>query len=112
MSAVDDYMAALPDDVRPVLEDVRSRLHAAVPGATETVKYAMPTLEVGGRSLVHFAGWKRHVSLYPAPPDPSPELAPYCGEKGTVKFPLLGPVPAHLVEEIGTKLLASHGGVA
>ena len=110
MSDVDDYVAALPDDVRPVVEEIRRRLLAAAPGAEEAIKYRMPTIVVDGRSLVHFAGWKRHVSLYPAPPDPSPELAPLCGDKGTVKIPLDRPVPYELITEIATKLLAAHGG--
>ncbi len=50
-----------------MLTDIRSRLHATVPGMTEAMSYGMPTLKLDGKNLVHFAGWKKHVSLYPAP---------------------------------------------
>ena len=107
---VDDYIASFPAATRDVLEDVRRAMHRAVPGAGETIRYHMPTLTLGGRSIVHFAGWMRHVSVYPAPngdADYEAALAPYRSGASTVKFPLSKPVPYELVGRIAALLAAS-----
>lgn len=88
---VDAYLAALPADRRAVVEEIRRRVLAVVPEATEVIRYDMPTWQVDGQSLVHVAAWKQHVSLYPVPPEGDAELdrdlAPYAGAKGTLKIP-------------------------
>ena len=86
-------------------------LHAAVPGAGETISYDIPALTLHGRSVVYFAGWKRHVSVYPVPDgddDYEAALAPYRSGASTAKFPLTEPVPYQLVAQIATLLAASH----
>jgi uncharacterized protein YdhG (YjbR/CyaY superfamily) len=106
---IDEYIAACPEEVRPVMEEIRRRAHDVVPGAGETIRYAMPTITLDGTSLVHFAAWKRHVSLYPAP-EPSDDavfeeaLAPHRGDKGTLRFPLAQPLPGDLVGEVVRRL--------
>ena len=70
-----------------MLTDIRSRLHATVPGMTEVMSDGIEF----GENLVHFAGWKKHVSLYPVPEPDEPleaEMSPYLAGKGTLKFPL------------------------
>ena len=107
---IDDYIGTFPPEVQDVLTDIRSRLHEAVPGMTEAMSYGMPTLKLDGKSLVHFAGWKKHVSLYPAPEADEPleaEMAPYLAGRGTLKFPLDQPIPAGLLERIIVALLAT-----
>ncbi len=99
-TSVDDYLASLPEAVRLRLQEVRETLHAAIPGAQETISYNIPTLTVGGRRVIHFAGWKHHVSLYPVPEGDAAyatAIGPYVGGKGTVKFPLSEPLPVDLV---------------
>jgi uncharacterized protein YdhG (YjbR/CyaY superfamily) len=97
---VEAYLASFPDDVRPVLEQVRATIQAAVPGAEETISYDIPTFKLGGRAVVYFAGWKHHVSVYPIPEASEAlelELAPFRGAKGTLKFPLDRPIPYELI---------------
>ena len=85
----------------------------AVRGLTGSFVYSnKPTITLGGRPVVHFAGWKRHVSMYPAPSgDASYEarVGPYRSGASTVKFPLAKPVPYELVGEIARMLAAEHG---
>jgi uncharacterized protein YdhG (YjbR/CyaY superfamily) len=107
-ATVDDYISSFPPDVQQVLDEVRRTMHATVPGAGETISYNMPTLTLHGRPLVHFAGWRRHVSVYPIPDgdeEYETQLAPYRSGASTAKFPLRKPVPAHLIARI-TQLLA------
>ncbi|GAA4355943.1 iron chaperone [Angustibacter luteus] len=106
---VDAYLETFPDDVRDVLGRIRRTAHDAVPGATEKISYGIPTLVLDGRSLVHFAGWKQHVSLYPAPDDHAlaQRIEPYHNGKGTLRFPLDRPVPYDLVADVVRALAAS-----
>lgn len=109
---VEDYLDSLSDESRAALETVRERIRATVPGADEVISYNIPTIKQGGRSVVHFAGWQAHVSLYPVPTgDESLQraLAPYVSGKGTVKFPLSQPMPLDLVQRIVEALLDERG---
>jgi uncharacterized protein YdhG (YjbR/CyaY superfamily) len=100
---VDGYIDSFPQDVQSVLREVRSTILKVVPAAGETISYQIPTVMLDGRSLVYFAAWKHHVSLYPIPPGDEAferELAPYRASKGTVRFPLGEPLPYDLIERL------------
>ena len=76
---------------------------SCAPAATETISYAIPTFDLGGRHLVHFAGYERHVGLYPTASGIAAfenELRPYKRGKGSVRFPLGRPLPAGLIRRI------------
>ncbi|XGU20181.1 iron chaperone [Rhodococcus sp. 3Y1] len=64
---IDEYIASFPTDVQPALESIRETIHNTVPGLDETISYQMPTMTVNGKNLIHFAGWKNHISMYPLP---------------------------------------------
>ena len=88
---VDAYLADLGDEAREVVVRIRAVVHEQVPGLTETIRYDMPTFQLDGQSLVHVAGWTKHVSIYPEPRADAAladALAPYSSGRGTLKFPL------------------------
>jgi uncharacterized protein YdhG (YjbR/CyaY superfamily) len=102
---IDTYIAGFPRPVRTVLERVRSTIRKAVPGAEEAISYGIPAFKLHGRSMIYFAGWKQHYSLYPSNDRLvaafKNELAPYeVNSKGTIRFPLSQPVPAKLIAGI------------
>ena len=106
-ATVDDYIASFPTAVQEALHDVRRTMHAVWPDAGETISYNIPTLTLNGRSLVYFAGWKRHISVYPIPDGDDAyetQLEPYRSGASTAKFPLGKPIPLDLIARI-TKLL-------
>lgn len=106
---IDEYIATFPPDVQRVLNALRETIHSALPEAQEKISYDIPTFTLDGRNVVHFAGWKHHVSVYPIPDtdqDLVRELAPYRASKGTVKFPLGEPVPFDLVGRLARSLAA------
>jgi uncharacterized protein YdhG (YjbR/CyaY superfamily) len=105
---VDEYIAALPDDVRPLMEGVRRSVHAVVPDAGETISYAMPTFTLDGVPLVHVAVWKKHIGVYPLPAmddDLARDVAPYRGTESTLRLPL-DAVPYDLLERVLAAMVA------
>ena len=106
---VDQYIAHLPADVQAALERVRGAIRKALPGALETISYQIAAFKQDGATVVYFAGWKEHYSLYPANERLvaafKDELAGYEISKGTIRFPLSRPVPVRLIGGIA-KFLA------
>ena len=53
--------------------------------------------------LIHFAGWKRHIGMYPIPAGDEAfqrAVAPFATAKGTLRFPLGTPVPHDLIADV------------
>lgn len=101
-SDIDEYISGFPAATRKLLRRVRAAIRQAAPGAAETIKYGIPTFTLDG-NLISFAGYKRHIGLYPAPRGGAAfraELAPYRSEKSTVRFALDQPIPLDLVRQI------------
>jgi uncharacterized protein YdhG (YjbR/CyaY superfamily) len=104
---IDEYIAGLPEDVRPVLERVREAIHAALPDGEERIRYGMPAVMLDDRYALHFAGWKKHVGLYPVSRLPEPlegEVAPYRTHKDSVRFLYAQPIPYDLIERLAAEL--------
>jgi uncharacterized protein YdhG (YjbR/CyaY superfamily) len=103
--SVPEYIAAQPRPVQRVLKQLRTVVRKAVPGADEVISYQIPAYKIDGATVIFFAGWKEHYSLYPANRRLvaafKKELAPYeVNNKGTIRFPLDEPIPARLIDAI------------
>jgi uncharacterized protein YdhG (YjbR/CyaY superfamily) len=102
--SIDDYLKAQPATVKAALQSVRGAIRMAVPEAVEAISYQMPAFKLHGRSMIYFAGWKEHYSIYPATDGLSEafkkELAGYEKSTGTIKFPLTEPVPVKLIGKL------------
>ena len=100
---IDEYIAEFPIDVQKVLQKIRLTIRNAAPDATEAISYQIPTFRLSGKNVIHFAAFKTHIGLYPAPrgvAEFDEELANYKGGKGTVQFPLDKPIPYELITRI------------
>jgi uncharacterized protein YdhG (YjbR/CyaY superfamily) len=100
---IDEYIAAFPNDVQEILEQIRMTIRTAAPDAEETISYQMPTFMLRGKYLVYFAAYKKHIGLYPAPTgiaEFEEELSLYGAGKGTLRFPLDKPIPLDLIARI------------
>ena len=113
--SVDQYIAAQPAPVQPALRRLRGIIRKAVPRAEEVISYQIPAYKLPGATVIYFAGWKQHVSLYPASPELVAEfrheLAPYELSKGTIRAKLPWAEP----EKVGPALadaLAAGGSSA
>ena len=60
---IDAYIAKAQPFARPILEHVRSRVHAAAPEAEETVKWGAPGFTINGKILLMMAAFKAHAAL-------------------------------------------------
>ncbi len=103
--SIDHYIAesGFPDDVRERLERVRALISGLAPEATETISYGIPTFDLAGKHLVHFAGFAKHVGIYPTPSGMTAfdeELSQYKRGKGSVQLPLNQPLPEDLIKRI------------
>jgi uncharacterized protein YdhG (YjbR/CyaY superfamily) len=102
-ASIDQYIAEFPRETQRVLEEMRALIRASAPGATETISYAIPTFDLKGKHLVHFAGYAKHIGFYPIPSGLDAfkdELKPYKQGKGSVQFPLGQPLPTDLIRRI------------
>jgi uncharacterized protein YdhG (YjbR/CyaY superfamily) len=97
-------MAALPDDRRAAMEQLRTAVRAAAPTATEAISYNMPAFKLHGRFFVSYEAYKRHYSLFPWTDSMVEELGdalkPYAVGRGTIRFPADRPIPVDLVKRI------------
>jgi uncharacterized protein YdhG (YjbR/CyaY superfamily) len=110
---VEAYIATFPPDVQAKLESIRAAIRDAVPRTTEAISYDIPTFYLDGKAVVYFAGWKRHISLYPIPggdPDLGTEIEPYKSGKGTLQFRLDRPIPLDLIGRVAAQLAREHHG--
>jgi len=99
---IDQYIANYSPEIQDILEKIRGVIKVAAPEATEKIGYQMPTFVLHG-NLVHFAAFKNHIGLYPAPSGIEAfkqQLSPYKGAKGSIRFPLDQPIPYELISEI------------
>ena len=99
---VEQYIAAAPQAVQPVLRAMRALIRAAAPDAVETISYGMPTYR-GRKALVHFAANKTHLGFYPTPSAIvrfQRELSAYKTSKGAIQFPYHQPLPEVLITDI------------
>lgn len=110
-TTIDDYIAGFSEELRVLLKRVRATIKEVAPEAEERISYGIPTFRLNGRSFIHFAAFKRHISVYPAPRGVEAfdeELSAYKGGKGTVQFPLERAIPYGLIERIARYRLEEH----
>ena len=99
---IDEYISAQSENVRPILNAVRSAIRSAIPDAEERMSWSMPTFWKG-HNIIHFAANKNHLGIYAgteAVEAFSEKLAGSKTSKGTIQFPYAKPIPLELIAEI------------
>jgi uncharacterized protein YdhG (YjbR/CyaY superfamily) len=107
VTTIDEYIQTFPAATQAILEQLRQVIRAAAPEATETISYGIPTFDLRGKHLVFFAGWKRHIAVYPLPTGDAAfqaKIAPYKRVKSTIHLPLDQPLPSGVVTKLVTLL--------
>ena len=100
---VEAYLGSFPEEVRPILEQIRTTIRVAVPGAEETISYDIPTFKLDGKALIYVAAWKQHIAVYPVPTGDEAlqhDVEGYRSGKGTLRFQLTEPFPYELFDRL------------
>lgn len=63
----DQYIAAAPEALRPLLARLRTQLAGALPGAEEVIAYNMPGFRIGETTVAGYAAFAKQCGLYVAP---------------------------------------------
>ncbi|MGH7571385.1 MAG: iron chaperone [Gemmatimonadota bacterium] len=100
---IDEYLAALSEDKRAALENLRKTIRAAAPKAEERISYQLPAFYQDGM-LVGFGATANHCSFYLMSTSTmeahEAELRDYDTSKGTIRFQADRPLPAALVRKL------------
>lgn len=101
---VEAYFARLAEPARTRLEELRSILRAVAPkSAFEEITYRIPSFNYKG-SLVAYAAFKHHYSLFPMGSrvleELAEELKDYRTSRGTIQFQYDKPIPKALITRI------------
>ena len=108
ISSVDDYIAAQPEEVRPLLQAVRATIRTAAPDAAEKMAWQMPTFWQG-ENIIHFAAFQNHIGIYPGGEAVgvfAERLTGYKTSKGAIQLPLDAPLDHQLIRDIVSWRLA------
>jgi len=103
MNEIDAYISNFPTDVQERLNIMRNIIREIAPQASERICMKMPTFDLSGKWLVHFAGYAKHIGFYPQPEGITAfqeKLSEYKTSKGAVQFPHNKPLPVDLIKEI------------
>ncbi len=96
------YIDKQPETIQLRLTAVYQTIKNAIPDTEEKISYGIPTFWKG-RNIIHFAGYKNHIGLYPGPGaivQFEEELKSYKITKGTIQFPHKKELPLSLIEKI------------
>lgn len=100
---IDEYINNFPEEVQQRLTKIREMIHEYAPQAEEKIGYGVPATTLNGKYLLYFAGYKKHISIYPVTTAMEREIKDiekYRTGKGTVQFSLDIPLPISLIQEM------------
>lgn len=60
---IDAYIDSRAEFARPILQHIRSLMHAACPDVEESIKWSMPAFTLNGRPLANMAAFKAHATF-------------------------------------------------
>lgn len=101
----DAYIAAAPEELRPLLFRLRAQLARALPDAEEVIAYKMPGFRIGRSVVAGYAAFSKQCGLYLSPS----AIASHADEiaaaglkasKTGITFSPSRPIPDALVERL------------
>ena len=101
---ITEYINTAPEEAQEKLWKLLEILRKAAPRAEESLKWGQPALSYQW-ILFQFAGFKKHVSLYPHPNVVKAfqdRLTEYKTSSSTIQFPLDKPLPEDLIYQIAS----------
>ena len=110
VATVDEYIELFSGSTQERLRQLRELIVSVLPDSQEVISYAIPAYKVDKTAIIYFAGYEKHISLYPLPDDIDANFAaaiePHIAGKGTLRFELNQPLPIALIKKIVEHRLA------
>ena len=103
MSVIDEYLKTVKPEFREELNHIRNYIQTLVPDAEETISYAIPTFKYKGKNLIHFAGFKDHMSIFPTSQPVAAlqeQLKDFTVLKGTIQFTMDHRLPDESIKQL------------
>jgi uncharacterized protein YdhG (YjbR/CyaY superfamily) len=101
---IDEYLAALDEQKRTSLQELRQTILGIIPNAQECISYGMPGFRLEGKVIAGFAAFKNHLSYLPHSGsvlgELTDDLAGYESTPGSLHFPIDQPLPKALVRKL------------
>lgn len=108
---IDEYLAAVSEDKRAALEELRKTIRQAAPQAEECISYQLAAFRQDGM-LVGFGASANHCAFYlmnsTSVAAHKDELKGYQTSKGTIRFQAGKPLPAALVRKLVKERIAEN----
>ena len=101
----EEYIAQAPEELRPLLVNLRTRVSQVLNEAEEIIAYNMPGFKIGKAIVVGYAAFSKQCGIYVAPGAIS-SLADKISEAGLkatktgVTFSPKKPIPDRLIEDL------------
>lgn len=101
-TSIKKYIENAPLQSREKLREIYSIASGELPDSEEVISYQIPCFRKDGKNIIYFAGWKKHVSIYPIPSGDAEYrdvIKPFVAGRGTLKFPLDKPLPVKIIKD-------------
>jgi uncharacterized protein YdhG (YjbR/CyaY superfamily) len=103
-SEIDEYLRAVDEPKRSILQALRRTILEIVPHAEQGISYRVPAFRVDGKVVAGFAAFKDHLSYLPFSGSVlgqlGDELRGYTMTKSSLHFPVDRPLPKALVKKL------------
>ena len=102
---IEAHIAQFPAHAQVQLKELHHFIDSKVPNLTQKIGYGIPTFQLNGKNFIHYAGYSKHIGLYPGAKAItyfSKEFAArgFKYSKGAVQFSLKEELPLDLVKDI------------
>ena len=102
---ITEYLKDVPKEHQGYVKTMRELSKKLVPKGEEVIRYGMPTIQIDGKNLFHYASMKGHFGFYPAPSGiiafkSELDKAGIDYSKGCIRFSYSKPLPVPLITRI------------
>lgn len=99
------HIAHFPAHTQEQLKALHAHIEKQIPGLTQKIGYGIPTFQLNGKNFIHYAGYSKHIGLYPGAKAIAHfatifEQRAYKYSKGAVQFNLKEELPYALISQI------------
>lgn len=103
--AIEAHIAQFPAHTQIQLKALHAHIEKQIPGLTQKIGYGIPTFQRNGKNFIHYAGYSKHIGLYPGAKAIAHfatifEQKGYKYSKGAVQFDLKTELPFALISQI------------